>query len=483
MFKLRTLPIAFRLTAFYSIASAIILLALGLMLYSYTAQTLERNKSAYIADEINLLLDILSSPRAEEAIRQEMQREHRDRAHVVHHVRILDEQGKTLLEDPGMTRVLPPSLFPAPTPPAAEAQTFIKRRVADGNIYNMRAIRTDIRGFGGKARVVQVAIDVTRLTSFLNSLRQVIPAALFFGIILTSLAGAAIASYSLKPLHMITGSVERVTARRLGERIAAGELPEELQALATAFDRMLDRLEQSFDALSHYTGNLAHELRTPINSLMMEADIALMRPRTPEEYQKVIGSSMEEYERLSCMIDSLLFLARADNTSHLLRRRTLNVGEEVARICEFYLPVAADEGVALTSTGDASLFLDKDLFRKAVGNVISNALKYTPAGGEVKVAVRHRDERRVEVAISDTGCGIEPEHLPRIFDRFYRGSAEKRRDVQGSGLGLAIVKAIMSMHEGSIEVESRPGQGTTVSLLFDVSTSADSADTQHLPVA
>jgi len=459
--------ITVRLTALYSIASGIILLILGLLLYGYTAHSVEERSAQYISDEVREVLDLLSRPDAEAALKNEMLLEQRNRTHVVHLLRVLDAEGRTLAEDPEMHRLLPASFFPAAALLDSAAYRGIKRRVPDGNTYELRAVRAVIRGFGGKGRVVQIGMDVTRNNTFLMGLREVIAFAILFGMAITALIGAGIVRTSLRPLATITGYMEQVSARRLHERIGTKVWPPELASVADAFDAMLDRLEQSFDALSDYTGNLAHELRTPINSLMIEADIALMRTRTPEEYQKVIGSSMEEYERLSCIVDSLLFLARADNTAHLLRKHTVEVGKEVERICDFYMPVAADSGVRLSSSGQGTLLLDRDLFDKAVGNLISNALQYTPAGGEVKVSVRERDETVVEVAVSDTGCGIDEEHLPRIFDRFYRGSSEQRRDPQGSGLGLAIVKAIVAMHEGTIEVESRVSQGTTVSLLFN----------------
>jgi two-component system heavy metal sensor histidine kinase CusS len=229
---------------------------------------------------------------------------------------------------------------------------------------------------------------------------------------------------------------------------------------------MLDRLEVSIEGLSHYSANLAHELRTPINNLMVEADIALSRPRTVDEYRKVIGSNMEEYVRLSRMIDSLLFLARTENAQTGLNLALMDLRKEIEDIAEFYSAVASDEGVKVTCTGEAALYADPVLFRRAVSNLLANAINYTPKEGEISISVRQSDGMSVEVIVSDTGCGIAQEHLPRIFDRFYRVPSIRKPEAPGSGLGLAIVKSIMELHGGAVEIQSELTRGTTVTMKF-----------------
>jgi len=241
--------------------------------------------------------------------------------------------------------------------------------------------------------------------------------------------------------------------------------PQELTALAEAFDGMLDRLEDSFARLSQFSADMAHELRTPVNNLMGEAEVSLSKPRTTEEYQHVLASSLEECERLSRLIDSMLFLARAENAETELKRSALDVRAEIETVREFYDVVAEEQGVEVACAGDGRLNADPLLFRQALGNLLSNALQYTPRGGKVTISVAHSNGW-IDIGVTDTGAGIDPEHLPRIFDRFYRADRSRSQHPQGFGLGLAIVKSILTLHGGTVAIKSTPGAGTTVVLRF-----------------
>jgi two-component system heavy metal sensor histidine kinase CusS len=241
-----------------------------------------------------------------------------------------------------------------------------------------------------------------------------------------------------------------------------------LTALAAGFDKMLARLEESFDRLSRFSADLAHELRTPIQNLRSESEVALTRPRTAAEYREVIELNVEEYQRLSGMIDSLLFLARAENAETRLSRGKFTVGPEIDTILDFYDAAAREREVALTRQGDGELYADPMLFRRALSNVVSNALRHTSRNGRVQVLVDTDHDRRVEIVVRDNGCGIGPEHLPHIFDRFYRADAARSSDSTNTGLGLAIVKSIMELHGGLASAESALGAGTTVRLSFPV---------------
>ena len=464
--RFQGLSMAAVLTLLYAFSSAIILLTICTITYLGVARNLEMRDDAFIADELNVLLAMLEEPDGKLNLQEEINREQAERMHVTHYIRILDAQGRTLLENTQMDLILPSAVFPAATSSIPQLQHSIKFQASDGHVYDLRSIQTTVNGFDSDASMVQIAMDITSLETFLANFRVKLAVTLLLGVALSAVAGYITARRGLLPLSRITGVTQEMTASHLSERIHPGQWPRELASLARDFNGMLDRLKVSFDGLFHYTGNLAHELRTPINNLMMEADVALLRERTPQEYQKVIGSSMEEYERLSRLIDSLLFLARADSAAQRINLGTVDVGKELDRLSEFYSALATDVKVQVTCRGTATLSADPVLLRRAVSNLVSNSLKYTPPGGMIVMSALQLDDSSVEVAVSDTGCGIEPEYLPRIFDRFYRGDAADEMDVQGYGLGLSIVKAIMTMHGGSIEVQSRPAHGTTVTLLF-----------------
>ncbi|MGB9473566.1 MAG: heavy metal sensor histidine kinase, partial [Candidatus Udaeobacter sp.] len=239
--------------------------------------------------------------------------------------------------------------------------------------------------------------------------------------------------------------------------------PRELQPLAIAFDEMLKRLDDSFTRLSQFSADLAHELRTPIANMLGEAQVALSRDRSPEEYRETIESTIGECERLSGIVDNLLFVARVDAAREPVERKRFDARAAVEKIAEFYETIAEDRSVAINCSGQGEISADPALFERAVGNLVDNALRFTPQNGSIQIALaEHATD--FEVAVSDNGSGIAPEHLPRVFDRFYR--AESSRGSDGAGLGLALVKSIVDLHGGTATIQSEIGRGTIVSLIF-----------------
>jgi signal transduction histidine kinase len=225
-----------------------------------------------------------------------------------------------------------------------------------------------------------------------------------------------------------------------------------------------ETLKRSVERISQFSGNLAHELRTPINNLAGEAEVALSRDRTTDEYKEVLESSLEEYVRLSHMIDSLLFLARAENPETTIDRKTFDAALGVQKVQDFYDAMAEEKNITVTCDGKATLHADPMLFSRALSNLFGNSLKHTPAGGKICVQIQPADAS-VAIIVSDTGKGISSEHLSKIFDRFYR-VADPQSDHGGAGLGLAIVQSIMDLHKGEVHIQSEPNRGTTVTLKF-----------------
>ena len=460
------LPIALRLMAFYTLSAFLILSSTNAVLYREMVKNLELNSDHSISDEIDVIRDMLRGKDTEKEFYRETVLEHAERKYIKHYLRVLDAKGDIIIESPQMESVILPAAFPAPREDYRVHGNRFEFRAGNGNLYILKSLYTEIRGFGGRGKVLQMALDVSDVDIFISEYRSKLIKMLALGVLISAVAGAVVSQRGLRPLSLITQTAQRITANRLNERIDPKQWPRELFALAVAFDSMLDRLETSIKGLSHYSANLAHELRTPINNLMVEADIALSRARTPEEYQKVIGSNMEEYARLARIIDSLLFLARTDNAQTGINLTLIDVRREIEDIAEFYSAMASDKGIQISCSGEAALRADPVLFRRAVSNLLANAVNHTEAAGQIAVSVRQGQEQSLEVAVSDTGCGIAPEHLPHIFERFYRGTSLRRTESHGSGLGLAIVKSIMELHGGVVEVKSQPAQGTTATLRF-----------------
>lgn len=290
--------------------------------------------------------------------------------------------------------------------------------------------------------------------------------ALCVGATLATLLGYAIVRHSMRRLRSVIGKADDINTSRLNTRLSVDDAPVELRELGQAFNAMLDRLEDGVRRLSGFAADLAHDLRTPVNTLMLETQVALSRPRTEQEYQALLASNSEEYERLARMIENTLFLARVDNAQLALRRETVDLGAELRRIHDYFEILADDVGVRLTVTAPPlRAELDPLLLQRAVGNLLSNAIRHTPAGGAVDLSARATADG-VELAVSNTGPGIAAEHLPHIFDRYYRADPARSDQAHSAGLGLSIARAIMELHGGKIWVDSVPGANTTFFLWF-----------------
>ena len=231
---------------------------------------------------------------------------------------------------------------------------------------------------------------------------------------------------------------------------------------------MLAHIEDAFARLSSLSADLAHELRTPVNNLRGELEVALGRSRSAADYKDTLESALEECVHLSHMIDGLMFLARAELPLAQIRRTRVDVGEELRAVAEFHEPAASEAGLRLEVSGPfipLAADLDRALFQRAIGNLVTNAIAYTPRGGTVQLrASQSGHDLRVEVV--DTGVGIAPEHLPHVSDRFYRVDRSRSSASGGLGLGLAIVKSIAQFHGGSVHIASQFGSGTIVTLLL-----------------
>jgi len=378
-------------------------------------------------------------------------------------IRILDAHGTILHETPNPEA--PP--FPVfPEPGHAIAYWHVPHKPH----YLLTSLWVDVGVGADRQRVqLQLALDITDDFTLVRNIRQRIT--VVFGLTLLASAGLAylITRNALRPLAALTKSTARVQASQLDARIDETGWPIELAALAREFDAMLGRLNNSFSRLARFSSDLSHELRTPINNLRGEAEVALNRVRTPEEYRAVLESSLEEYARITRLIDTLLFIAKADQPERAISRQCLDAATECQAVADYFEAATIERGLTLLLRGSAEIYCDSVLFRRALGNLVDNALRHTPSNGHVDLTVRTGPAGATEVEVSDTGTGIAPEHLPHLLERFYQaGKKENDASTQASnfGLGLAIVKSIMELHGGRIEIKSAPNQGTAVTLHF-----------------
>ena len=450
----RASSLALRLSLWYAASMFLILAAASGLLYWALMQSFDQEDARYLAGKVGTLRTLLARNDAH-TLKWEVEGEAGERVMS----RVFTTDGRLLIETSGMSRELPGGM-PRQTGTA-------KVRAPNERVYRVDTTRA--RGPRGEPYIAQVALEVTFESNMLAQYRGRLWLVLGVGLIAAMLVGAAIARRGLRPVAEITRTVRRIRSTTLDERLDTAGLPSELSALAATFNETLDRLEDAFARLARFSSDIAHELRTPINNLRGEVEVALARPRSAGEYQDVLASSLEECLRLSRLIDSLLFLARAEDPKAQIRREPVEIDRELAAVREFYEAAANDAGVALASRAPAGLIaeLDRGMFQRAIGNLLENALAHTPAGGSIRLEAE-RANGALSVSVADTGCGIPPEHLPHVFDRFHRVDPARSTDRGGAGLGLAIVKSIAALHGGKAEIASQPAAGTRVTLHLPV---------------
>lgn len=282
---------------------------------------------------------------------------------------------------------------------------------------------------------------------------------LVVGALLAFLLGSWVSRRGLTPLRTLAKQAEAIDVQRLHLRLNSAHLPQELSGLADSLNNMLARLEGGFAQLSRFSEDLAHEIRTPLSNLMGQTEHTLRRPRPQEEYEGLLVSHQEEYERLSRMVDSMLFLARTEQPQASIAHTQVNLSELTKQLCEYFEGMAEEAGmplrndIALTDPPDSPLWADEDLLRRALANLMSNALRYGAKGQPILLR-SYRAAGQLVIQVSNQGPAISAQQLPRLFDRFYRCEPSRSNPGQTGGLGLSIVRSIMQLHQGRVWVES-----------------------------
>ena len=449
-----------RLTLLYIISASVILLSIGWYLHQTLTETLAQDNRQFLLKEIQLLRTVLQEqPTNLERLADE-QGEGIDLPVGRYYSRILDETGHSLLETPGMESLPTATQFPE-FGEMPETNTVVQK-MSDGRTVMLMAADTKTL----PRQTIQIVLDMTHQAALLAKYQHHLMVALFFGLLFSTLAALLIARQGLSPLVQMTRHMEGITATQLHEQLDPACWPKELSTLASAFNAMLLRLAESFAQLTQFSADLAHELRTPINILMGETEVVLSRSRNADEYREILESNLEEYGRLSRIVETLLFLARAENTEIPLRTTRLDGREELEAICSYHEALAEEKGIRLVCQGQGFVYADPQLFKRVLDNLLLNAIQHTTSGGKICIALHSPENESAEVSIQDSGCGIAAEYLPKLFDRFYR--VDPARSEEGTGLGLAIVKSIMDLHNGTVVIESTPDKGTIVTLHFSV---------------
>src|SRR5271157_1328317 len=462
--------LAFRLTAGYAVAGLFLVFFATVSLYLVLMSELDKSTDLFLADKVHVLRTMLRErPDDWDALREEVELESAARRYEQFYIRLLDERNTPLLITPGMADQLDLAQLASQTQSRPARNIRMKGR--DGRAFRVTSASAPAGSPATQTDIIQIAIDVSQKEALLARYRF-----WFWAILLATFAifpwvGYQIARHGIRPVEEMATTARHISSTNLRERIVPEGYPSELESLASTFNQMLDRLQESFERISRFSADIAHDLRTPVNNIRGEAEVALARARSAGEYRDVIESCLEEAVRLSDLIGDLLFLARAESPLTDLRRERVDVSALLDGVRDYYEASAADGGVSLTTTvADEPVIaeVDRALLQRAVGNLVSNALAHTPPGGAVVLGTgvncSNTDFSTIRIEVSDTGVGIPAEALPRVFDRFFRVDSSRSQGSGGTGLGLAIVQSIALLHGGNVEISSQPGQGTRVTL-------------------
>ncbi|WP_371867760.1 heavy metal sensor histidine kinase [Duganella levis] len=467
--SIRSGSIAFRLTLLFSLVAMLTFTAVGTYLYQLLVQKIELRDDDRLVDKVVLTRTLLSDFTSLDAIVKLPA----PFKHAVHGsdgltLRLIGPDGRLLLQAP--SRANAPAFVPlhnvVPATRTPVAEDVHKQSWAPDELRVLNA-----EGTLGDAAGTPVQIAISRPRSrhseFLRHYLLNLSCAVAFGATLVAVFGFLIVRRGMQPLHLVISQANNISTHRLNTRLSVERGPAELRELAAAFNAMLDRLEDGVQRLSGFAADLAHDMRTPVNTLMVETQVALSQPRSNEEYQAMAASNLEEYEHLAHMIENTLFLARVDNAQLAIARAMLDPRAELRRVCNYFSGLAEEAGITLEVreiAGEAHLYADATLLRRALGNLLSNAITHTPAGGRITLAMQ-ASLQGLQIDVTNTGEGIAAEHMPHIFERYYRADYARASNAS-TGLGLAIVRAIMQLHDGEVSVVSVPGARTTFSLQF-----------------
>lgn len=398
----RPWSLALRLALWYSASAFALVLAVSAWQYLALVRHLEREDDEWLAEKTAGVKRLLETrPDDRSALLNELA-SGVERSRERMFVRVESD------ETSGMAEILPFDAFPHPGEP-------ISYRTRDGRVFRLQS-ETSANG-----QRIQVGMDRSDDGELLEDYRRQLSYMVGMSLLASAGGGYWLARRGIRPLTQVTETARRIGPVQLSERIPTEGLPAEVRDLAETFNGMLARLDNGFVRLARFSGDIAHELRSPVQNLRGEVEVALARPRNGAEYRETLESCLEEYDRLTRLIDSLLFLARAENPKAELHRDELDLAKELAVVQEFFEPAATEAGIRLVCVVPPSLplFAERALFQRVMANLVNNALAHTLGGGTITIIAESADGV-VRVEVSDTGEGIAAVHLPYLFDRFYR---------------------------------------------------------------
>lgn len=453
----RRLSLTSRLTAFFTVVASAIVLGLGLLFMVAVDQHFMELDRSTLEDKKHLIEDLLTNAKSVDDTGWRLKESLSNHDELF--VRVKYSTGETIFESAGFA----PSGHQAAA--AVQRGHALQLWNAGGRERHSLNFQATPKFSPSASFEVTLAIDTKRHQLFLNELQRSLKLYLVMAMLVSGLLGWLAAHQGMAPLRAMKNKVAGVTGHQLQERMPMEAVPIEMADLARELNRMLDRLRSDFLRLSEFSSDLAHELRTPLSNLLTQTQVTLTSTRDAATYRNILESNAEELQRLARMVSDMLLLAKTERGVDLPSKEYFSAGDEVQALLEFYEAVAEEKRIRLWMHGDGDIQGDRLMFRRAMSNLLSNALRHTPQDGEVSIGIA-KSLHGTEVTVENTGEDIDPHVLPRLFDRFYRADpARSHPTSDGAGLGLAITKAIVEAHGGKAVARSENGR-TRFSLTF-----------------
>jgi two-component system heavy metal sensor histidine kinase CusS len=449
-----------------AVFAAINLVCFGLLGWhlerSFEAQVTHRDETALLLNAANIRAFVCNMTSYEDISHHEATLQRLIDGAPALAVVILDPSGRTLLRYGADADKMPGKLMPVM--PFVVAPADIQSwRSADG--FEARGITAGCSLDGGEHVTVSMGQSVAAGKALMLNHRGDMVIAVAIGVLTVLLLSIVLVKRALRPLAAMADGARAISAHSLHSRLSLGAAPRELEVLAAELNDMLGRLENGFDRVWQFTVDLAHDLRTPIGNLRGANEVALAHRRTPDEYEQLLESNIEECDRVSRMIESVLFLARAESPQFALRRSRFDAAEELQRVADYFEGPSSEKGIAIRVEAQMTLEVDRDLFRRALSNLVDNAIRHAYRDTTVSLTAEQTGEL-FRVTITNLGEGIDQDHLTKVFDRFYRLDKSRQATGGSNGLGLSIVRTIVELHGGRVGVESDPDGTTRFSMLF-----------------
>ena len=443
----RRLSLTSRLTIFFIALASSVILGLALLFMVEADRHFVDLDSAALDDKKHLIEGILASSRSHEEARSRL-----NEALSHHHslyALVKGPQGEKLYQTNGYSGPTTQASF-ITTDDGRELQSW---RNGGREFHEMSFTAGMVQGMAGPLQI-SLAVDTQHHQEFMRELRRSIAIYAVLAILLSGFLAWFAAHQGMSPLRAMKRRAAAVTGQQLQERMPEDAVPIEMADLARELNEMLGRLQNDFQQLSDFAADLAHEFRTPISNLLTQTQVTLSTQRDLKTYQDTLASNAEELQRLARVVSDMLLLAKTERGVDLPHKESFSAAQEARELVEFYEAVADEKRILMSVEGDGRIYGDRLMFRRAVSNLLSNALRHAPVGGVVGVRIES-SSRGIEVTVKNTGKEIPLDVQQRVFERFYRADSARRHPASdGAGLGLSITKAIVEAHGGAISVTS-----------------------------